>query len=60
MAGGMILDEELSISFGNEEDHLLPQKTGHHVVNIFEFIASHSNLNCKGIISLVQSNFEYF
>lgn len=38
MTGGMILDEELSISFGNEEDHLLPQKTGHCVANILEFI----------------------
>lgn len=45
MAGGMILEEELSISFGNEADHLLPQNTRHCVVNIFEFIESQSNLD---------------
>lgn len=52
--------EELSISFWNEADHLLSQNTGHRVVNIFEFIESQSNLDCKGIIYFVQSSFEYF
>lgn len=60
MAGGMILEEELSISFGNEADCLLPQNNGHCVVNIFEFTESQSNVDCKGIIYFVQSSFEYF
>lgn len=37
MAGGMILEEELSISYGKEADHWLHQNIGHHVVNISEF-----------------------
>ena len=54
------MEEELSISFGKEADHLLHQNIGHHVVNGFEFIESQNNLDCKGIIYLVQSSFEYF
>lgn len=52
MAGGMILEEKLSISFGHEADHLLPQNIGHCVLNIFEFTESQNNLDCKGIIIL--------
>lgn len=52
--------EELSISLGKEGDYLLHQNIGYHLVNSFEFIESHNNLDCKGIIYLVQSSVEYF
>lgn len=48
------MEGELSISCGKEADHI-----GHNVINCFELIESQNNLNCKGIICLVQSSFEY-